>query len=72
MKTAIDSQEVRINCPHCRKELKQSIGRLKMNPKVRCPACGQDIQIKADQLRRAADAAQKQIDALGKALGKLK
>ena len=72
MKTVIDSHEISINCPHCRKETKQSIGRLKTNPKIRCAGCGQDIHVKADQFRRAADSAQKQLDALGKAFGKLK
>jgi len=40
MKTVIDSHEISINCPHCRKETKQSIGRLKTNPKIRCAGCG--------------------------------
>jgi transcription elongation factor Elf1 len=72
MTFSLDREMIGIPCPHCGKELKETIGRLKRDPVIACRHCNQETKIEASQLRRAIDSAQKSLDALGKALGKLR
>ena len=55
----LDSKSIEIRCPKCGKQLAQTIGRLKHNPHIPCPACGAIIHIKADELREALKSANK-------------
>lgn len=71
MKLNLDSHRISLTCPQCAKKFEETIGRLKNNPKVVCAGCGTTIQIEADELRRSVASVQKQMDALGKALGNL-
>lgn len=71
MSISLDNQTIDIPCPKCGKKIKERIGRLKRDPKLVCP-CGQSIQIKADELRRATDTINKSLSKLGAALKKLK
>ncbi|MCL2076315.1 MAG: hypothetical protein FWH15_07765 [Betaproteobacteria bacterium] len=53
MKLNLDKEKLDIPCPSptCRKKIKETIGRLKKNPKLAC-SCGQVFILKADELRR--------------------
>ena len=72
MKLNLDSQAITLTCPACQKKFSETIGRLKRNPTIPCPGCREPITIKADQLRRALDSAQKSLDKLAASFGKLK
>jgi len=72
MTFSLDRETIDIPCPHCGKEMKETIGRLKRDPLLTCRHCHQETKIEASQLRRAVSSAQKSLDALGKALGKLR
>jgi DNA-directed RNA polymerase subunit RPC12/RpoP len=42
-----DDRIIELNCPYaaCGKETKQSLGRLRSNPVLVCPYCGQQIDV---------------------------
>ncbi|RYE43832.1 MAG: hypothetical protein EOP24_26675 [Hyphomicrobiales bacterium] len=44
----LDKAQVDITCPKCARKIKESLGRLKNNPLLRCPGCGTEIQINAN------------------------
>lgn len=68
MDNIFDDATLDIPCPHCGKEMTERIGRLNQNPTLTCSACGNLIEIKADELRSATDALQKQLDGLFRGL----
>lgn len=72
MKLNLDSHAITLTCPVCQKEFSETVGRLKHNPTIPCPSCQTPISIKADQLASSLATAQKGLDNLGAALGKLK
>ena len=49
---------VELTCPTCHRNFTASLGALKDNPRVACPACTQPIQVPADQIRAAIQAAE--------------
>ena len=71
MKIDLDSRAITLTCPKCKKKIDEKIGRLKNKLKTTCPKCREIVLIDANEFRKGADAVQKQLDALGKALGKL-
>lgn len=40
----LDNETIEFACPHCRRKVSQTIGKLKMNPKLTCH-CGQGKKI---------------------------
>ena len=44
MNSILDSAKVDIPCPKCGRKIKESLGRLKNNPTLRC-TCGTSIEI---------------------------
>lgn len=71
MKLDLDSQPITFPCPGCKKKITEKIGRLKRDPKITCPGCGQGILIDGKELRRGIDAAQKSLDSVAASLRKL-
>ena len=71
MKLDLDSRGIELTCPSCGQKFPEKIGRLKHNPTLPCPGCKTPIHIKADQLRRSIETVQKDLDTLGRNLGKL-
>ena len=61
MELNLDSQTLDISCPGCGHKIKESIGRLKTNPKLTCPACSAVIDIDAKQLRAGIEEAQQAL-----------
>lgn len=49
MKGALDSQSIELPCPHCSRKLRETIGKIKTNPILRCRQCGKDFQVNAEQ-----------------------
>ena len=61
MKTIFDDVLQEIPCD-CGYKLSETIGRLKDDPDLTCPACGVGIVVKMDNLLRSFTEAQKAID----------
>ena len=59
-----DKAEIAITCSKCSEKTKKTLGWVKENGRLTCPACGNDFALDADQLRR-------DHEALEKALGNL-
>lgn len=70
MKSVLDSQTIDISCPSCGHKLRQSIGRLKLNPQLIC-RCGQVINVNESNMSREIAKVDKGLADLGKALGRL-
>lgn len=58
----VDSHQIRFQCPKCGHDLKQTIGRLKLNKRMTCSGCGVGINIDTDRLAKAAVEIQKALD----------
>lgn len=56
----------------CGQEISETVARLEQNPTLICPKCGTHIKVNGNQLREARQRIQKQIDDLGRTLGKLR
>ena len=59
-----DEAEIAITCPKCSEKTKKTLGWVKANSQFACAACGENITVNPDQLRR-------DHEALEKALGNL-
>ena len=51
MTISLDAQQITMSCPQCGKQLKDTLGRLKRNKRVTCPACG-PITVDTTQVQR--------------------
>lgn len=54
LQNEILSERISFDCPKCNQPVEEKIGRLTNNPLLKCPRCGNEIQVKADQLKRVA------------------
>lgn len=68
MKTTLDSQVIEIPCPHCGHKLKESIGKLKTNPKLTCSKCRGVVSIDANQMRAEVAKVEKSLAQLSRTL----
>lgn len=68
----LDKETIKLPCPHCRREVAQTIGQLKLNPKLTCEACRQDFSVDAHQLRAAIQKIEKSLADLQRTLGRLR
>jgi predicted RNA-binding Zn-ribbon protein involved in translation (DUF1610 family) len=64
-----DKMSVDIPCPECGKNIQETIGRLKNDPKLTCPGCSFAFTINAEQFRESMGEVNKSIDDLRKNLG---
>ena len=42
---AFDSTEVTVQCPHCRHEIRKSVGEIKARPMTTCLKCGKTFRV---------------------------
>jgi len=68
MPSDLDSESIIIVCPHCSNQHEETILRLKYEPRLSCPDCGQDILINLLDLYTMLESAQKSCKALLKKL----
>jgi len=61
---SLDNAEIEIPCPKCGKESKQTVGRLKNDPKLTCPHCRFVFHVEAKQLRELLRKVNKSLDDL--------
>ncbi|RLK45965.1 hypothetical protein [Cupriavidus plantarum] len=64
MELNLDDASIDLPCPKCGHEIQETIGRLKNDPDLICPACKTVIAIDAAQLRGGMDEAQQSLDDL--------
>jgi transcription elongation factor Elf1 len=68
MKINLDSQAIEIPCPHCGHKLKESIGKLKMNPTLICGKCQGRVKIDANNMRTEIAKVKESLDQLNRTL----
>lgn len=69
----LDKMPIEFECQHCGKKLSETMGRLKKEPSVTCPNCGNVTEISiegADKAQRDVDAATRKLERTLKDLGK--
>lgn len=71
MKNALDSQPVEIPCPHCGYQLRETIAKLKTDPKLTCGSCKGLVEINAADLRRKIAQVEKALADFTRKLGRL-
>ena len=59
-----DEAEIAITCPKCSEKTKKTLGWVKANDRLTCPACGHDFALDKDQLRRDHEALEKALSDL--------
>lgn len=64
----MDSELITISCSHCSTQYEETILRLKYEPKLSCPDCGENITPNLLELYRTLESVQKCADALLKKL----
>ncbi len=64
----LDQQPLELVCPACGHKFQQTLGRLKEDPTIDCPACHRPIQIDAQGLRDGLKPVEDSIADLRKAL----
>jgi ribosomal protein S27AE len=70
MTFSMDNHSLDIPCGKCGKKFKETIGRLKRNPKLTCGSCGAVTNVETDELRRVEQSIKKALDGIGKGFGK--
>ena len=71
MASPLDSQTVEVPCPHCGHKLRETIGKLKTNPKLTCRHCSGVVDIDASDLCRKITGVEKQLTDLSRKLSRL-
>lgn len=66
----LDNETIEFACPHCRRKVSQTIGKLKMNPKLTCH-CGQVFAANPNELRAAIHSSEQALAQLQRTLGRL-
>jgi hypothetical protein len=59
---AVDSNEIKFQCPKCGHDLQQTIGRLKTNEHMTCPGCSIGINIDTNRLAKATEEIQRAME----------
>lgn len=61
---SFDEAEIAITCPKCSEKTVKTLGWVKENSRLACPACGHVFDLDADQLRRDHEALEKALSDL--------
>lgn len=65
----LNKTEIDVACRRCSVKSKQTLGRLKDNPEITCPACGLRFTINSEQFREGMRKVNKAIEDLRGGLG---
>jgi transposase-like protein len=65
-----DAAEIAIECPHCKQQSQQQVGRLRGQVDVLCPRCAKSFSVDGTQLDQQLRIAQQQLDDFGMKLSK--
>lgn len=68
MELNLDDASIGLPCPKCGHEIQETIGRLKNDPDITCPACNTVIGIDAAQLRGGLEEAEESLSDLERTL----
>lgn len=68
----LDSRSIKIACPKCRRQRSETVGKLRLNPKLTCLGCGTVLDIDACSLDSAAKKIDKSVADLKRTLGRLR
>ncbi len=71
MKNILDSQSIELPCPHCAHKFSETVGKLKTNPALACPSCGQAFQVEAAQFASEIAKVEQALAKLQRTLGRL-
>ena len=71
MKNMPDSQLAEVACPHCARKFSESVGKLKANPALKCPGCGQSIKVRAEGLKAGLAQSEKAIADFKRAISRI-
>lgn len=69
MKLDASNVQLKIPCPSCGKEIPETIGRLKNDPHLTCPACGTVTLVNSTELDKGIKIAEKMLADFGRSLG---
>ena len=71
MTTNLSQQRVELPCPHCGHKFKESLGRLQLNPQLKCTDCGQSFNIDATKLKKTVKSVKDQLAKFKRDIGKM-
>ena len=57
-----DHADVRVQCPHCDKQLRETVGQLRDEPMLTCPKCGTKFRYRGSLPRLLAQVAGHKIE----------
>jgi len=60
----LDSEPVRITCPHCNHKFEETISRLTYHPKHYCPSCKKNVSVNLLALHTALESSRRSMDDL--------
>lgn len=66
----LDKETIDFPCPNCRHKVSQTIGKLKLNPKLTCRSCGQGFTVDAHKLRARINDVEKSLADLQRRIGR--
>lgn len=73
MKLDASKVQLQFTCLHCGEKIPETIGRLKENPNLTCPACGKVNVVNSTELDKGIKSAEKMLKDFGRGLsGKFK
>lgn len=70
----LDNHQIEMACPQCGRKFKERLGRLKNNPKIRCPGCCTNISVSTSSpggLAKGLNTVDKSLAELQRSLKKL-
>lgn len=61
MPSDLNSAQIPIQCPQCKHETKQKVGRLRRNPQLTCPRCATSFRIDATKFDKQLRALENEL-----------
>lgn len=70
MSLNLDLEVITITCSHCSSPFEETILRLKFEPKLSCPNCGENVLVNLLKLYKALESVQESTESLLKKLAR--